>query len=96
MVMHPTREGVAIANLSTCFKPANGYNDDWTGVNPPVTIEERNSNARLVAAAPELLEACKAFVKEYDEVLSPDYDTSYLKEVADRCKAAIHKAEGRS
>jgi hypothetical protein len=56
MVMHPTREGVAIASLTAVFRPAHGFHDDWCGDDAPVTIAERNANARLIAAAPNLVD----------------------------------------
>jgi hypothetical protein len=50
--MHPMRKGVAIASLTSLFIPTDGF----------VEIEEpgapeRTANARLIAAAPELLYA---------------------------------------
>lgn len=51
MVMHPTLAGVAIANLGVCFNPVNGYHEDASA--------ERSANARLIAAAPDLLAALK-------------------------------------
>jgi hypothetical protein len=56
MVMHPTREGVAIATLTEVFRPVHGFHDDWCGDDAPVTIAERNANARLIAAAPDLVD----------------------------------------
>lgn len=53
------------------------------------TIEEARANARLIAAAPDLLEALKAFVKAGDG----HDDFTELWPVA---AAAIAKAEGRS
>lgn len=59
MVMHPTREGVAIASLTNTFKPTNGFHEDWgtDDGSSPTTIAERNANARLIASAPTLLSA---------------------------------------
>lgn len=53
------------------------------------SIEERNANARLVAAAPELLEALKTLI---------DMDVAYQRgdkvaQAVDAAKAAIAKAE---
>jgi hypothetical protein len=50
--------------------------------------EEGEANARLIAAAPELLEACKAIADHYDEdeILSGDLN---------KLRAAIAKAEGK-
>jgi hypothetical protein len=50
------------------------------------------ANARLIAAAPELLAALRELV-HYDEGSSEQ--GSYGYEVLQRCKAVIAKAEGR-
>lgn len=91
MIMHPTREGVAIANLSSCFSPLNGYHDDW-GANDgtaPVSIAERNANAHLIAAVPELYEALKGFVA------ACELGFGNLAALKAKASAAIAKAEGR-
>lgn len=81
MVMHPAREGVAIASLTGTFTPTNGFHDDWLTfdaqrrVNHSATerrIAERNANARLIAAAPELLAALDGMIGLIDLVLSHD------------------------
>ena len=60
--------------------------------NRSLTLDAINANARLIAAAPELLAALKELVS-YDEGCSEASDYGY--EVLHRCKAAINKAEGR-
>lgn len=59
-----------------------------------VHIETGNAvdlaNARLIAAAPELLEACKYFAAD------PMPDDWSIDEVGRRIRAAIAKAEGRA
>jgi len=56
-------------------------------------VEEVQANARLIAAAPELLAVLRELV-HYDEGSSEQ--GSYGYEVLLRCKAAIAKAEGRT
>lgn len=45
-------------------------------------IQQQDANARLIAAAPELLEACKAALSD---------DQPYI----EKCRAAIAKATGK-
>ncbi len=52
-------------------------------------------NARLIACAPELLEACKWFISEWNDTMAADFTGSPLETVADKCRAAIFKAEGQ-
>ena len=56
-------------------------------------LDELKANARLIAAAPELLAALYELVK-YDEGSSEE--GTYGSEVLERCLAAISKAEGRA
>lgn len=58
MVLHPTLQGVAIASLTNLFKPENGFHDAMNWPN------ERNANARLIAAAPDLLAALQEIARE--------------------------------
>jgi hypothetical protein len=56
-------------------------------------MEQRWDDARLIAAAPELLEACKGFVEQFGPYEDDsDKDTRRL---LGEMKAAIAKAEGR-
>lgn len=61
MVFHPTRAGVAIANLGVCHKPVNGYHED--------NLEERNANARLIAEAPAMAELLQRYLASADSPL---------------------------
>lgn len=59
------------------------------GISPP--FEEAMANARLIAAAPDLLAACEAalsYLGEYDEPRHPRAALSI------KCRAAISKATG--
>lgn len=55
--------------------------------------EEALANARLIAAAPDLLDVCREFLS----VIGPEgYYPTAGKTATDRMRAAIVKAEGRS
>jgi len=55
------------------------------------TWDEVDANAKLIAAAPELLDACKAaLAKEQEGAFRVTAD-----ELGDILRAAIHKAEGK-
>lgn len=61
------------------------------------TDEERTANAHLISAAPELLEACKAFIAYEESEKESNYIPSmflYSKAVT-KVRAAISKAEGK-
>lgn len=58
-----------------------------------ITKAERDANARLIAAAPDLLAAARAYMR----VCPADEDTTHaFQEATDALRAAIAKAEGRS
>jgi hypothetical protein len=54
--------------------------------------EQRDANARLIAAAPQMLEALTSLVAAYDE--DEGYGDSFVARI-DSARAAIDKAEGR-
>jgi hypothetical protein len=54
----------------------------------------KSANVRLIAAAPELLEVCKAMIGVVDAVYSGEPCNMF--EVHDMLEAVINKAEGRS
>lgn len=83
IVMHPTLEGVAIASLTNIHEPVNGFVEIEAAGAP-----ERTANARLIAAAPELLAACETML-----ALIGPHDTG-LASAANLMRAAIAKAKG--
>lgn len=58
-----------------------------------VKKKEARANARLIAAAPELLEALKYFM---EKVAPEDYLSDYMIAFSHKAQLAIQKAEGRS
>jgi hypothetical protein len=60
-----------------------------------VTKAERDANAILIAAAPDLLEACQTVLAVFARGLAVDADTLNGL-VAARLRSAVAKAEGRS
>ncbi|MHC4445234.1 MAG: hypothetical protein ACYTA5_21760 [Planctomycetota bacterium] len=69
--------------------PPPGYDDDVCPAKAyGRNVEEAKANARLIAAAPELLAACKEAVRV--KRIWKNHDLSYR-----QCLAAIVKAEGK-
>lgn len=104
MVMHPTRAGVAIASLTSTFNPANGLHEDWEcwlengrldEAATDARIAERNANARLIAAAPDLLAALQAIVDENVDYMTINHlgDPEQQHNIK-LARAAIAKATG--
>lgn len=52
-------------------------------------------NARLIAAAPDLLEAVKQMIGVYDDYGAGFYNQDEFVEGVDKARAAIAKAEGK-
>lgn len=67
--------------------------DCETSASPNLRRAEREANARLIAAAPELLEACKRLLT-FNEELAVDIGVSAHYPSAGFARAAIAKAEG--
>jgi hypothetical protein len=66
-------------------------------VSPESTVFERNqleaySNTRLIASAPDLLEACKEYLKLYDERVGPHIGDTRIPQMI---RNAVNKAEGK-
>lgn len=70
--------------LATCF-----FDQDFIG---PISLEECNANARLIAAAPKLLEACKAFDEAAGRAFITEANNPLLYSALTLARAAI--AEG--
>lgn len=67
-------------------------------VEPRSTDEEEIANAKLIAAAPDLLDACRAIAREYDaETATRDWPTAndFASFCIEQAQAAIAKAEGQ-
>ena len=62
MIMHPTKAGVAIASLTAKGMPKNGFVDSQEGEGAEGALAERNANAQLLVASPELFEAAQAVI----------------------------------
>jgi hypothetical protein len=57
--------------------------------------EEQNANCDLIAASPDLLAACRLFVKECGRMYTnPGKETYWFDAVYNAAQAAIRKAEG--
>jgi len=66
----------------------------WLGSEP--SSDETEANARLIAAAPELLEVLKELAAlDFGAQIMNDDDTRRIDFVARRARAAIAKAEGK-
>ena len=65
---------------------------------PIIMGGERAANARLIAAAPELLAALEWALKNIEELAIPEFDkrgaVTSLNNCADKARAAIAKAKG--
>jgi hypothetical protein len=59
-----------------------------------MTVEEWDANARLMAAAPELLEALQSFLNWSDSVYYGEDTRRELVRAKDKARAAIVKATG--
>lgn len=68
--------------------------DDWRPREAGTSEGENAANARLMAAAPDLLAACKMALRDVgDGGPSSDYASAYT---VSQIKAAIARAEGRA
>ena len=78
------------------YKIANVLTPCYEGVHER-EAEETRANARLIAAAPEMLEALQAIADEADGTGKPYSCDSYLpRHFIEKARAAIAKATGES
>ena len=100
-LMHPTREGVAVAWLSEAHGPAEGY------VGSEETVEgfaEREANAALMLAAPALRDCAEAALMVLDCEWTDEMKSRWLlmtrstdvteKALRDMLRAALALADG--
>lgn len=76
------------------LEPISGFAIHSTFCGMRFTPQERAANARLIAAAPELLEACKGLLANAPEPKRINKDYSYIL-YRETARKAISKAEGR-
>ena len=65
MIMHPQQAGLAIASLTGKGMPKNGFLDSHEGENAEIHMAERNANARLLVASPDLFDAAMAVIAHH-------------------------------
>jgi hypothetical protein len=81
-----TTDEVWVREVATDNMVADCMGDD------SIDAATARANARLVAAAPDLLEACRGMVWLYDE----GWNERRLKEYIAVCRAAVAKMEGHA
>jgi hypothetical protein len=100
MMVFADQHGKAVCSLTDTFSPSNGFIGDDEGVGRPT----RTANARLIAAAPDLLaalECAEARLQALSRMfLSTNFtdrnrDGPACQRVADLARAAIKKAKGQ-
>ena len=62
---------------------------------PDIGDASRDANARLIAAAPDLLEALRNLLAEYNQHIPEDATCPHILLAADAARAAIAKATGQ-
>ena len=94
--------------VATKFNPLTGEIDEcYLYIEPGVAVIERKikgrdqhdiANARLISAAPDLLEALEIWLADYDEVAAnPDFEPfPHVAERVAKTRAAIAKARGEA
>ncbi len=96
---HPFHDSRFIVTNDAVFEVDPNDEENWTLRNGVIVAELKDSerqvsNARLIAAAPDLLAALKA-LEGYTDVFTEHYGrTSRATDVLNAARAAIAKAEG--
>ncbi|CDP50679.1 hypothetical protein [Devosia sp. DBB001] len=84
---------------AVCTVHASGEGDDWRAHGDNPQFAEAVANARLIAAAPELLEAGSALIREFDNIYDVDDGRANipgdLMALVDKLRAVVAKAEGK-
>ncbi len=93
---HPFHDARFIATADAEVEASGFVPMDWGLEKGALICQMRDgptANARLIAAAPELLHAlCAALPFVEDALNSPDFKSGYVKQRADMIRAAIAKA----
>jgi len=81
--------GLTLRREGACDDVAHYYSNEIMQLPPDLTM----ANAKLIAAAPDLLEACEAALDEvWDGETLAVKDALSLSQIRDKCRAAIAKA----
>lgn len=75
--------------LKEDYRVMEGADKEVCQINPWVSLEKANT----IAAAPELLAACKAMIDKLENLTTDEFSKGGEKEERERMKAAIQKAE---
>ena len=70
-------------------------NEEWWNAEQERLIAESNANTYLIAAAPDLLEACEATLMDLEDMSTEEFSKGADKQARIRLKEAIKKAKKR-
>lgn len=74
---------------------SHGDPSGWYGLQPVPKIDERDANAALIAAAPELLEALKAMAEHFGPLEGNQFFNDEVNRAFELTRKALAKAEGK-